>query len=212
MAGIDASITFSPHDTARARLAEIGQDVEKAQACLLYSLAFLSITGGAVTDAVEAATNSPVFTYGISDNNTGVTVHKPNGNTAPVYFARLNKHVPTPFKVEPYTGSGPNLHHKFLVIDFNTPDARVWTGSYNFSKPADLQNGENLLLIREKNCDIVYGRRDTHLRRLPFPRHPGRRCRGQKDIVLAKGAYGQDPWWAEDYTDPFKIRDRELFA
>ncbi|WP_292627509.1 phospholipase D-like domain-containing protein [Mesorhizobium sp.] len=150
MAGIDASITFSPHDTARARLAEIGQDVEKAQACLLYSLAFLSITGGAVTDAVEAATNSPVFTYGISDNNTGVTVHKPNGNTAPVYFARLNKHVPTPFKVEPYTGSGPNLHHKFLVIDFNTPDARVWTGSYNFSKPADLQNGENLLLIREK--------------------------------------------------------------
>ncbi|TJV39217.1 MAG: hypothetical protein E5Y18_12400, partial [Mesorhizobium sp.] len=98
----------------------------------------------------------PGFTYGISDNNTGVTVHKPNGNTAPVYFARLNKHVPTPFKVEPYTGIGPNLHHKFLVIDFNTPDARVWTGSYNFSKPADLQNGENLLLIRDQKIATSY--------------------------------------------------------
>lgn len=214
LAGIDANITFSPHDKARARLAEIGKDVEKAKTCLLYSLAFLSITPGAVTDAVEAATNSPIFTYGISDKNTGVIVHKPNGNMAPVYFARLNKHVPTPFKVEPSSGMGPNLHHKFLVIDFNTPDARVWTGSYNFSAAADLQNGENLLLIRDQKIATSYmveGVRifdDYHFRVTQEDA-----AKAKKTLSLQKAPQaGEDPWWAEDYKDPFKIRDRELFA
>ncbi|TIX86396.1 MAG: hypothetical protein E5V21_00930 [Mesorhizobium sp.] len=144
----------------------------------------------------------------------GFTVHKPNGNTAPVYFARLNKHVPTPFKVEPYTGIGPNLHHKFLVIDFNTPDARVWTGSYNFSKPADLQNGENLLLIRDQKIATSYmveGIRifdDYHFR---VTQEDAAEAKKTSSLQKAPTA-GEDPWWAEDYTDPFKIRDRELFA
>ncbi|ESY29540.1 phospholipase D-like domain-containing protein [Mesorhizobium sp. C386A] len=214
LAGIDAKITFSPHDKGRARLAEIGKDVQKAETSLLYSLAFLNITPGAVTEAVEAATNSPIFTYGISDKNTGVIVHKPNGNTAPVYFARLNKHVPTPFKVEPSSGGGPNLHHKFIVIDFNTPNARVWTGSFNFSGAADLENGENLLLIRDQKIATSYmveGLRifdDYHFRVAQDDA-----TKAKKSLALQRppGA-GDPPWWAEDFTDPVKIRDRVLFA
>ncbi|MER9947184.1 phospholipase D-like domain-containing protein [Mesorhizobium sp. M0047] len=214
LAGIDANITFSPHDKARARLAEIGKDVEKAQSCLLYSLAFLSITPGAVTDAVEAATNSPIFTYGISDKNTGVVVHKPNGNTAPVYFARLNKNVPTPFKVEPSSGIGPNLHHKFVVIDFNTADARVWTGSYNFSGAADLQNGENLLLIRDRKIATSYMvERLRIFDEYHFRVTQDDAAKAKKTLSLQKPPIaGEDPWWTADYTDQVKIRDRELFA
>lgn len=38
------------------------------------------------------------------------------------------------------------MHHKFPVVDFDKPTARVYLGSYNLSVPADTKNGENLLL------------------------------------------------------------------
>lgn len=213
--GIDAKVSFSPHDGARARLAEIGQDIGKAQSSVLYSLAFLYQVTGPVTDAVIEATNSDVFTYGISDKKTGIIVQKPDGNLAPVYFSRLSKNLPAPFKPEPYSGSGTNLHHKFIVLDFNTDDARVWTGSYNFSPTADTKNGENLLLIRDRAVATAYmveGLRifDTyHFRVLQQDA-----AKAKKTLSLARppANAGEQPWWLEDYTDPVKIRDRELFA
>ena len=43
-----------------------------------------------------------------------------------------------------------NIHHKVIVIDEET----VITGSYNFSKRAEEQNSENLLIIKG-NKDIA---------------------------------------------------------
>ena len=48
------------------------------------------------------------------------------------------------------------MHHKFVVIDFDTPDARVYLGSYNFSRPADEDNGENLLLFKDGRIATAY--------------------------------------------------------
>jgi phosphatidylserine/phosphatidylglycerophosphate/cardiolipin synthase-like enzyme len=42
---------------------------------------------------------------------------------------------------EPTGGGGIRMHHKFVVIDFDKPTARVYLGSYNFSSPADIKNG-----------------------------------------------------------------------
>ena len=42
------------------------------------------------------------------------------------------------------------MHHKFVVLDFNKSDARVYFGSNNFSEPADTKNGENLVVIRDR--------------------------------------------------------------
>ena len=39
------------------------------------------------------------------------------------------------------------MHHKFVVLDFDTDDARVYLGSYNFSEAADFDNGENMSLV-----------------------------------------------------------------
>ena len=38
--------------------------------------------------------------------------------------------------------------------------------------------------------------------------------KAKKKLQLAKPPRkpGEKPWWEEDYTDPRKIRDRELFA
>ena len=83
----------------------------------------------------------------------------PEGNVAPVFPAALTENVPEPFKSEP-TGLAGNfgnrMHHKFVVIDFDKPTARVYMGSYNFSRPADFDNGENLLLIRDRRIAVSY--------------------------------------------------------
>jgi hypothetical protein len=48
--GLDAQVTFSPHGSDTAQLDAIGQDIEKATSSVLYSLAFLAKTTGAVRD------------------------------------------------------------------------------------------------------------------------------------------------------------------
>lgn len=89
------------------------------------------------------------LSYGIYDHKVagleeaaGVDVQKLK--VAVVQLAALSQNVPQPFKSEPTGGGGTRMHHKFIVIDFDKPTARVYMGSYNFSSAADISNGENL--------------------------------------------------------------------
>ena len=157
----------------------------------------------------------PLFTYGISDKRTGVELHKPDGNPAPVYFSRLTGKLPPPFNVEPSAGGGTNMHHKFVVIDFDKPSARGWCGSYNFSYSADCTNGENLLLIKDRKIATAYMVEALRI----FDAYHFRVAmddakRDGKPMVLRKPPTfsGKDPWWMEDWTVPNKVRDREAFA
>ena len=125
---------------------------------LLYSLAFLYESPGVVLDAIKAVTNDKnIFVYGISDKHVGgLDVQDPSGNVAPVFAAELGANVPEPFKSEPTGGTGTRMHHKFTVIDFDKPTARVYLGSYNFSTPADRKNGENLVVVRDRRIAVSY--------------------------------------------------------
>lgn len=215
LTGIDARVSFSPHSAAKATLDMVGADIRAARSSLLYSLAFLNQTPGAVTEAVEDATDSDLFVYGISDKKTGFELLKPDGNPAPVYFARLEKNLPAPFKPEPSTGMGTNMHHKFVVIDFDTPDARVWFGSYNFSYSADRTNGENLLVVRDRRIATAYMVEAIRIfDHYHFRVAQSDASRAHRKLALRKppGLSGKDPWWREDYADPVKIRDRKVFA
>src|SRR5207249_2137718 len=99
-----------------------------------------------------------IFVYGISDKKVGggLDLQKPDGNISPVFPAALTKDLPEPFKSEPTGGGGVRMHHKFTVIDFDKPTARVYLGSYNFSVAADTKNGENLFLIRDRRVAVSY--------------------------------------------------------
>jgi len=136
-------------------------------------------------------------------------------NVAPVYAAELGADVPEPFKSEPTGGTGTRMHHKFTVIDFDKPTARVYLGSYNFSTPADLKNGENLIVVRDRRIAVSYmiealSLFDHYSFRVP---HKTAVAKGQK-LHLAKPprALGEMPWWDDDYTVAHKIKDRELFS
>jgi phosphatidylserine/phosphatidylglycerophosphate/cardiolipin synthase-like enzyme len=97
------------------------------------------------------------------------------------------------------------MHHKFAVIDFNKPSARVYLGSYNFSASADTQNGENLLLVRDRRIAVSYMvealRIFDHYQFRVLARTAARRHR---PLVLARPPRnpGEVPWWQEDFTDP----------
>lgn len=213
--GVDGQVTFSPHDAANAQLGGVAADIQKAKSSLLYSLAFLHQTGGSVREAVATVTNSDVFVYGISDKKTAIELESPDGNVVPVSFARLSGNVPPPFKPEPDSGLGTNMHHKFLVIDFDKPTARVYTGSYNVSGPADLKNGENLLLIRDPRIATSYmveALRIFDHYQFRVAQDDAKRARRRLELRRPPSAPGESPWWRDDYTVPHRIRDRELFS
>ena len=219
LADIDAEVAFSPHSTANAQLGAVAADISSdTTSSLLYSLAFLYQTPGVIQDAIKKVMNDPsLFVYGISDRKVGgLDLQTPNGTVAPVYPSQLTgRNAPEPFKSEPTGGSGVRMHHKFVVIDFDKPTARVYLGSYNFSTAADAKNGENLVRIRDRRIAVSYAVQALTL----FDHYEFRVI--QNDAKTAKAKLelkppprnpGDTPWWAEDYTDPRKIRDRELFS
>jgi len=220
---INARVAFSPHSDKNALLAKIADDMaDNATSCIFYSLAFLFETKGPIRDAVTKVTkDKSLFVYGISDRKVGgIDLQKPDGNVVPVFPSALTKNVPPPFSKEP-TGlagkgfGGTRMHHKFVVIDFDKPSARVYLGSYNFSDPADTQNGENLLLIRDRRIAVSYTIEALRI----FDHYHFRVAQqeaktARKKLQLAKPPRkpGEKPWWDEDFTNARKIRDRELFA
>ncbi len=219
LAGIDARVSFSPHAANNVRLAEIAQDIQAGtQSSLLYSLAFLYQTPGPILKAIKSVTaDSKRFVYGISDRKVGgLALQKPSGKVAPVYPSQLaGKDVPEPFKSEPTGGSGARMHHKFLVLDFDLPTARVYLGSYNFSSTADVKNGENLMLIRDRRVAVSYAVQALtmfdhyHYR---VTQSASKKAKKPLQLALPPRKSKDVPWWTEYYTDPRKIHDRELFA
>jgi phosphatidylserine/phosphatidylglycerophosphate/cardiolipin synthase-like enzyme len=218
LTGIDARVAFSPHSPSNALLATIAEDIgEHTTSSLLFSLAFLYQTPGPVLDAIKAMTaRNDVFVYGISDRRVGgFDFVQPDGNVAPVYPSQLRKGVPPPFSAEPTGGGGIRMHHKFVVIDFDKPTARLYLGSYNFSSPADTKNGENLLRIRDRRIAVSFMIEALRIcDHYQFRVSQSAYKKAGEPFVLRKPprAPGEVPWWKKDYTDARRIRDRELFA
>lgn len=221
LAGIDAYIGFSPRAKKQAVLQEIARDIaDNTTSSLFFSLAFLYQTPGEIKKAIKKIKDQKrVFSYGISDHEvkglSGVALQKSDGKVSIVPAAALTKNIPEPFRSEPTGGAGTRMHHKFVVIDFDKPTARVYTGSFNFSQAADTENGENLLIIRDRRIAVSFAVEAIRI----FDHYHFRAIqqeakKARKKLQLAKPPRKRDerPWWDEDYTNARKILDRELFA
>lgn len=229
--GIDAQVSFSPKAREHSALEAIGKDIaDQTTSSLFFSLAFLYQTPGAIQEAIaKLQEDDRVFCYGISDHAVkgltkdgdpkgdalGVKLQKPSGRVTLIHPEALSKHLPQPFKAEPTGGGGTRLHHKFIVIDFDKPTARVYTGSYNFSKAADASNGENLLLIRDRRVAVSYvveALRIFDHYHFRVAQADASKARTRLHLKRPPRKPGEHPWWSADYSDPRKVLDRELFA
>ena len=214
LTGITAKISYSPHIASNVILKGIADDISTTSSSLFYSLAFLYQTPGVILNAIKNVTgNKSLFVYGISDRKVGgLDLQSPDGNPPTVFPAALLTNVPEPFKQEATGGTGIRMHHKFVVIDFDKPTARVYTGSYNFSTAADTKNGENLLLIQDRRVAVSYMIQAVVM----FDHYEFRDVQAksptQKLFLQMPPKAGEKPWWDEDYTDAQKAKDREMFA
>lgn len=216
--GVKASIAFSPHSKSNTCLQGIADSIYRTGSSLLFSLAFLYQTKGVIQDAIKKITQTPgSFVYGISDKSVGgLDVKIPDGNLPIAFPSALVNNVPQPYLPETSGGNGIRMHHKFVVIDFDLPSAKVYLGSYNFSIAADRNNGENLWLIEDRRVAVAY-----MIEAVSMFDHYEWRDAVQKAKKSAGGRLflkkpplntAELPWWKEDYTDKQKAADRILFS
>ncbi len=148
---------FSPHKLTDLSLRPVQGALAQASSSVLYAVAFLyQMRKGLTKDEFDRLMNRPVFSYGVSDKGGTLQVHKPDGSIGLVDFEYLAAHAPEPFKSEWSGGRGINIHHKFVVTDFNLPTAKVFTGSSNLSPSGERNNGDHLIMIEDQRIATSY--------------------------------------------------------
>jgi hypothetical protein len=217
-------VCFSPHQSSDLSLNPVRGAIDGATSAVLYAVAFLNqIKSGPTREALDRVMKRPIFSYGIADKASGLEVRKPDGNIGLVDFAYLAANAPQPFKREWSGGSGINVHHKFVVTDFNLPTAKVFTGSSNLSPSGETGNGDHLIMIEDQKLAIAYAiealRVFDHLhfrsRMKQAGKKPGKPAKKPDLVTLAKPTAfsGKPAWFDVSYVAGSQLeRDRKLFA
>jgi len=208
---------FSPHTSPDLSLNPVRAAIDQATSSVFYNIAFLNqIKSGPTKEAIDRLMTKPVFSYGVSDKAGGLEVKKPDGSTGLVDFNFLAKNAPEPFKSEWSGQGGINVHHKFVVTDFNLPTAKVFTGSCNLSVSGEKGNGDHLIQIDD--CKVATGYAIEAVRvfdHLHFRSVMKEAKKTPSVLRLRKPtAIAGKPAWFEPYYVPNsqKQRDRTLFA
>ncbi|HEY4327813.1 MAG TPA: phospholipase D-like domain-containing protein [Mucilaginibacter sp.] len=151
-------IRFSPHPKtfAQKELDDLAADAETAQSILFAIMNDRS--GSALLTAIMGKVrHTETFTMGITDSTTEVLLYSPNSTTGIHVAGRgLRPLLPSNFKPEP-TIEGISVHHKFVVLNFNTDNGIVICGSSNLALGPEQENGDNLLVIRDPDVVTVFG-------------------------------------------------------
>ena len=213
---------FSPHLKSELSLGPLAQAIDGATSSVLYSVAFLSQSSRGKATAFDRLMGRPIFSYGIVDKRGRLAVQKPDGSVGLVDFGYLGANAPEPFQSEWSSGRGINVHHKFVVTDFNLPTAKVFTGSSNLASGGEQQNGDNLILIEDSRVATSFAiealRLFDHLHFRSRMKEAAQGTKVQKQaatLALKKPtAISGQPAWFEQYyvANSERERDRMLFS
>ncbi len=208
------AVAFSPHASADVSLRRVSDAVSGASSSLLFSVMGLRGGGDVLKELRGGMAKPGLFSYGMTQaGNAYMQLYKPGSTRAVrVTFAYLHGQVPAPFHAEISGGVGQVIHDKYVVVDFNGDDPRVYTGSSNLASGGEEHNGDNLIELRGSDVASLYAveavRQIDHF-------HFRAAMKGSTPsgpLVLK----GPDRWheWVDPYYDPndLKSLDRELFA
>ena len=182
-----------------------------AKSSVLFSVMQLTSTAsGSVYPALrEVQNNETIFSYGITDATKSVSLYKPGSKRGILVNAKsLCTILPPPFNQEA-SFNAHNIHHKFIVIDFNTPNARVYFGSSNLTLGGEKVNGDNLLCVKDTHIATVFA--IEALRVIDHYHFRAKRPGFSTDQVLKLDTNSK---WAKPYfnKDDIKYLDRKLFV
>jgi hypothetical protein len=151
-------IRFSPHPLAFAQqeLGDLATETNGAQSILFAIMNDRS--GSALLQAImKKVRGNTTFTMGVTDTTTEVLLFSPNSTTGIHVAGRgLRAQLPSNFDPEA-TISGISIHHKFVVLNFNTDKGVVVCGSSNLALGPEQANGDNLLVIRDPDVVTAFG-------------------------------------------------------
>ena len=207
------AIAFSPHESGDISLNRVAGSIAGAQSSLLFSVMGLG-GGGDVLKQLRAGITKPgMFSYGVTQSKSFMKLYKP-GSAMPVTvpYAFLKEKVPLPFRAEISGGAGQVIHDKFVVVDFNGLDPKVYTGSSNLAAGGEKDNGDNLIELRGAAVASLYMvdavRQIDH-----FHFRASMQGATPADPLVLKGPTNWHDW-IDPYYDPndLKFLDRRLFA
>jgi hypothetical protein len=210
-------LCFSPHSDSPLSLDPVARAIEDAESSVLYSVVFLNIISGKVRAALDELMLRSLFSYGVAQRTSGLTVMKPDGSRGLLPFAYLAENAPEPFKSEWHgntTGHSNMVHHKFIVTDFNGARPTVFTGSSNMAHGGEKENGDHMIRIEDRSVAIPYGIEALRLFDHFHFRVKVQDNDGGQTLRLAKPPTdGGKPWFASYYRNGHvKERDRKLFV
>jgi len=153
-------INFSPHSSAfaQAELQKMADRVLAEKRSVLFAVMDVADGSGTLLPALQKIhASGNVFSFGISDSpKENLTLYKPGVSTGIMVSGKIGGALPPPFDKEKSIGIGHQIHHKFIVCNFNGSDAVVYCGSSNLSEGGEEQNGDNLIAIHDTDIATVF--------------------------------------------------------
>jgi hypothetical protein len=162
-----ADITFAPHtaEFVAKNLGDIAARIQQEQtkpakngSVLFAVMEIDNGTSPVYTALKDLHADSNVFSYGISDSNTGISLYAPGKKTGVLVTGKPGKSIlPPPFdQVRSISGIGHQIHHKFVVCGFSGDSPVVFCGSSNLALGGEQANGDNLLAIHDGDVATVF--------------------------------------------------------
>lgn len=231
----EADITFAPHtaEFVTKNLGEIATRIQQEgsksakQASVLFAVMEIDNGTSPVYTALKNLhADEHIFSYGISDSNSGISLYAPGKKSGVLVTGKPGKTMlPPPFdQVRNIGGIGHQIHHKFVVCDFNGSDPVVYCGSSNLALGGEQANGDNLLAIYDGDVatafaieaaglvdhfqflDRMAGAAPPATAKMPVSK--------QQAALAAAWFLSTTDNWAKPYFNPgdFHYTDRLLFA
>ncbi|MEO7156791.1 MAG: hypothetical protein ABI039_04465, partial [Vicinamibacterales bacterium] len=230
------NVTFSPHTESFATtlLQEVADRITRegqktSGGSVLFAVMDVATGSGPIYPALTALHEAQnIFSYGISDNPSGIFLYEPGKKAGVVVTGRpVSTQLPPPFNQVPGVGIGHQVHHKFVVCGFNSDEPVVYCGSSNLALAGEQVNGDNLIAIRDADVAAAFaiealGLVDhfNFLNRYATAPNAPKNAKDKPPASKAQAA-AQAGWflsvsdgWTKPYFEPGDLRcvDRGLFA
>ncbi|WP_211441203.1 phospholipase D-like domain-containing protein [Collimonas humicola] len=231
----EADITFAPHtaEFVTKNLGDIATRIQQEgsksakQASVLFAVMEIDNGTSPVYTALKNLhADEHIFSYGISDSSSGIALYAPGKKTGVLVTGKPGKTIlPPPFdQVRSIGGIGHQIHHKFVVCDFNGSDPVVYCGSSNLALGGEQANGDNLLAIYDGDVATAFAIEAVglvdHFQFLDrmasvAPPAAAKMPVSKQQAAVAAGWFlSTTDNWAKPYFNPddFHYTDRLLFA
>lgn len=159
------TVRFSPHDQVTAATVlnqaagRVRAELEATYGSVVFAVMALSAgTGDLLTALRGLHETTTVFTYGITDDVDGISLYSHTRAGVLVTGKPYHAALPAPFdQVHALPSSlSHQVHHKFVVCGFNGANPVVYCGSSNLAFGGEVENGDNLLEIRDPDLATVF--------------------------------------------------------